>query len=205
MWSNHGKCTCHFLVNLADRLRIWANHNVNQIRANPGTIGRIHQKWRAKFSNFKRLKNREDSSDFDDFLTESIVTTRTFFSKIFAPQKLSRRRNLRDEHASERVNERYAGLKGTVSVVVNTYLDFSQPVVPGFGRIVIKFAQIPGQSAEFTKKWHAKFSNFERLKNREDSSDFDDSWTKSIATTQTFFSKIFAPPKFRVDAQIRDD
>ena len=40
--SIHEKCTCHFLVNSADRPRIWANHN--QIRANPGTIGRIRQK-----------------------------------------------------------------------------------------------------------------------------------------------------------------
>ena len=40
--SNHEKCTCHFLVNSADRPRIWAN--LNQIRANPGTIGRIHPK-----------------------------------------------------------------------------------------------------------------------------------------------------------------
>ena len=32
----------HFLANSAHRPRIWANHT--QIRANPGTIGRIHQK-----------------------------------------------------------------------------------------------------------------------------------------------------------------
>ena len=35
-----------------------------------------------------------------------------------------------------------------------------------------------------------------RLKNREDGSDFHDFLTKSIAATQTFFLKIFAPPKF---------
>ena len=33
----------------------------------------------CKTSNFKRLKNREDSSDFDDFWTESLALTRTFF------------------------------------------------------------------------------------------------------------------------------
>ena len=38
-------------------------------------------------------------------------------------------------------------------------------------------------------------SNFERLKNREDSSDFDDSWTKLIAATGSIFSKISAPSK----------
>ena len=41
-----------------------------------------------------------------------------------------------------------------------------------------------------------EFSNFKRLKNREDSSDFDDFCRKTIAAAQTFFSKIFAPPKF---------
>ena len=34
-----------------------------------------------------RLKNREDGSDFDDFLTKSIATPRSSFSKIFAPLK----------------------------------------------------------------------------------------------------------------------
>ena len=37
-----------------------------------------------------RLKNREDGSDFDDFWTESIATTRSSFSKIFAPPKIFR-------------------------------------------------------------------------------------------------------------------
>ena len=37
---------------------------------------------------FKRPKNREDGSDFDDFLMKSIATTQTFFSKIFASPKI---------------------------------------------------------------------------------------------------------------------
>ena len=32
-----------------------------------------------------------------------------------------------------------------------------QPIVPGFGRIVIRFAQILGRSAELAKKWRANF------------------------------------------------
>ena len=64
-----------------------------------------------------------------------------------------------------------------------------QPIVPGFGRILIRFAQIPGRSAEFAQKWRVDFSNFKRLKNREDSSDLDDFWTKSIAPTRSIFSK----------------
>ena len=43
--------------------------------------------------NFEWPKNREDHSDFDDFLTELIVLTRSTFSKFFAsPKKFSRRR-----------------------------------------------------------------------------------------------------------------
>ena len=78
-----------------------------------------------------------------------------------------------------------------------------QTIVPGFVRIVIRFAQILGRSAEFAKKWHVDFSrvfgrdfseqqNFERLKNREDSSDFDDFWTDLIAMTRSIISKNFA-------------
>ena len=35
-----------------------------------------------------RLKNREDGSDFHDFLTKSIASPRTFFLKIFAAPKI---------------------------------------------------------------------------------------------------------------------
>ena len=62
-----------------------------------------------------------------------------------------------------------------------------QPIVPGFGRILIRIAQIPGRSAEFAQKWRVDFSNFKWLKNREDGSDFDDSWTKTIAATRSSF------------------
>ena len=83
--SNHQQCTCHFLVNSTNRPRIWANRN--QIRPNPGTIGRIRQKMACEFSNFERLKNREDSSNFDDFCTKTIAATQSFFSKIFTSSK----------------------------------------------------------------------------------------------------------------------
>ena len=32
-----------------------------------------------------------------------------------------------------------------------------RPIVPGFRRIWLQFDQIPGRSAEFTKKWHVYF------------------------------------------------
>ena len=62
-----------------------------------------------------------------------------------------------------------------------------QPIVPGFGRIPIRFAQILGRSAEFAQKWRVDLSNFKRLKNREDGSDFDDSWTKTMRRPDLVF------------------
>ena len=98
---------CHCLANWANRPGICANHN--QIRTNPGTIGWIRQKVACEFSNFKRLKNREDSFDFDDFWTKLIAPTRTFFFEIFAlpenfrvAEKFSRRRT--KERPNERTN-----------------------------------------------------------------------------------------------------
>ena len=34
-----------------------------------------------------------------------------------------------------------------------------RPIVPGFRRLWLQFDQIPGRSAEFTKKWHMDFSS----------------------------------------------
>ena len=52
-------------------------HNINRIERN---IESIESKF-AKI--FRRPENREDGSDFDDFWTESIVSTQSIFSKIF--------------------------------------------------------------------------------------------------------------------------
>ena len=61
--------------------------------------------------------------------------------------------------------------------------------------MLIRFAQILGRLAEFAKKWRVDFACLFWLKNREDGSDFDDFWTKSIATTRSSFSKIFTLAK----------
>ena len=79
--SNHQQCTCHFLVNSANRPRIWANPN--QIRPSPGTIDRIRQKMACEIFELRTAQNREDSSDFGDFWTQTIAATRSFCSKIF--------------------------------------------------------------------------------------------------------------------------
>ena len=43
--------------------------------------------------NFEVYKNREDSSDFDDFWSKSIATIRTFFGIFVSSKICSRRRN----------------------------------------------------------------------------------------------------------------
>ena len=61
----------------------------------------------SEFSTFKRLKNREDGSDFDDFWTESIASAQIFVSQIFARTKIfAPTKNSRDERTSERTNEK---------------------------------------------------------------------------------------------------
>ena len=106
--------TRHFSMNLDERpgeSSICKGFDINL-----GTIGWIRPKVASEFSNFERLKNREDSSDFDDFWTESIATTQTFFSKIFAPPKFSRRRknswrtNAQTNERTPRTNFRYESL-----------------------------------------------------------------------------------------------
>ena len=57
-------------------------------------------------------------------------------------------------------------------------------------------AMNPGTIGWIRPKVASEFSIFKWLKNREDGSDFDDSWTKSIAAFRTCFSKIFASSKF---------
>ena len=75
---------------------------------NPGTIGWIRPKVASEFSTFKRLKNREDGSDFDDFWTESIASAQIFFPKSSRGRKFPRRKqqNRADEKFSRRANER---------------------------------------------------------------------------------------------------
>ena len=99
-------------MNSTNRPRIWANRN--QIRPNPGTIGRIRQKMACKIVNFERLKNREDNSDFDDFLTKTIASTRSSFFEIFASKKFSRwQKKFCDERTSERTSLIYLSYLGT--------------------------------------------------------------------------------------------
>ena len=69
----------------------------------PGRTFRVFHAGQSLCSKRKWLKNREDGSDFDDFLRKSIVSTRSSFSKIFASsKKLSRRRKISNERTNER-------------------------------------------------------------------------------------------------------
>ena len=62
-------------VSSAGRSTMALGRNIDRIERN---IESIESKF-AKI--FKRPKNREDGSDFDDFWTESIVSTQSIFSK----------------------------------------------------------------------------------------------------------------------------
>ena len=102
--SNHQQFTCHFLVNSADRPRVWANRD--QIRPNPGTIGRIRQKMACesfelqtaqKSPGWLRFRRFLDQKDRDDpnFLFQNFRA-----AEIFASPK-----NFRDERANAHANE----------------------------------------------------------------------------------------------------
>ena len=65
----------------------------------PERSAKFAQKWHVDFpiylveisaqqQNLKRLKNREDGSDFDDFLTKSIASLQIFFGKFRAVGKV---------------------------------------------------------------------------------------------------------------------
>ena len=73
---------------------------------NLGTICRIRPKVACQISNFKRLKNREGSSDFDDSWTKSIATTQTFFSENLRATEnfVASTKNYRDSQTDEKTN-----------------------------------------------------------------------------------------------------
>ena len=69
------------------------------------TTFKILQIFKQATQIFKRPKNCEHSSDFDDFLTKLIATSRSSFSKIFASSRFfSRRRKISNER--ERTNDK---------------------------------------------------------------------------------------------------
>ena len=96
--------------------------------------------------NFERLKNREDGSDFDDFLTKSIATTRTKFRKKI-PRRARRRRRRRRRRCRRHGRRRRRSVKSlftraTLPVTCVTY--FLGDASP-FRRCVIYLINQPGQ------------------------------------------------------------
>ena len=72
---------CLFLLASLSGRSKGLGHNIDRIKRNSeSTEPKI-----AKI--FKRPKNREDGSDFDDFLMRSIVSAQSIFSKIFERTK----------------------------------------------------------------------------------------------------------------------
>ena len=69
-------------------------------RSEPSSRGKRPFKVSKKFDpeNFKRPKNREDSSNFDDCLTKTIAPTRSRFQKHFARRSRRKRRKTSRKH-----------------------------------------------------------------------------------------------------------
>ena len=68
-----------------------------------------YEKKRKSVFFFYRPKNREDSSDFDDFWTKIIAATRPIFWKFFerTKKRTNERKNRRNERKSHRPGRRY--------------------------------------------------------------------------------------------------
>ena len=85
--SNHQHCTCHFLVNSADRPRIWANRN--QIRRNHGTIGRKRQKMECKIFELRTAQKSRGWLRFQRFFDEiDRIAPNFFFENCAPPEKI---------------------------------------------------------------------------------------------------------------------
>ena len=86
-WFQHGFGTS--LVQLHDEFGMAsAGRSPAVVRLSIDRIEKNIESIESKITKiFKRPKNREDGSDFDDFWTESIVSTQSIFSKIFERTK----------------------------------------------------------------------------------------------------------------------
>ena len=85
------------------------------------------------------------------FVDAKISVTRKFVLKKFGP--------LRSISSKNRRNRSYPRDFWTVwnSKILHAIFWRIRPIVPGFARIWLWFAQIPGRSAGFIKKWHVDF------------------------------------------------
>ena len=96
------KCTCHFLVNSADRPEIWANRN--QIRTNPKTIDRIRQKMACEIFELRRAQKSRGWLRFRRFSDENDRDDTNFFFEIFTSSKFLSRRQKNSRRTNARTN-----------------------------------------------------------------------------------------------------
>ena len=86
IWQDQ-KYTCHFLVNSADRPGIWSN--CNQIRLNPGTIGRICQKMACEIFKLWTAQKSRGWLRFQRFFDEiDRIAPNFFFENCAPPEKI---------------------------------------------------------------------------------------------------------------------
>ena len=126
--SNHQQCTCHFLVNSTDRPRIWANRD--QIRPNPGTIGRIRQKMACESFELQTAQKSRGWLRFRRFLDEKDRGGPNFFFQNFrAAEIFASPKQFRDEranaHANERTNDRASKSRRITSYLFGKGIKYS--------------------------------------------------------------------------------
>ena len=74
--------------NVTHGKQIWVD--AGQIVVAGPVGGEDRPRYSKRTENFKRPKNREDSSDLDENLTESIAAMRSIISKIFGAARLQK-------------------------------------------------------------------------------------------------------------------
>ena len=94
--------------------RTWPGRSTMALGRNIDRIQRIFESIEAKFAKiFKRPKNREDGSDFDDFWTESIASMQSIFSKFFERTNYCR---------SDRIDRSYRSMAALLWKMARTWL-----------------------------------------------------------------------------------
>ena len=124
--------------------------------------------------NFERLKNREDNSDFDDFLTKSIAATRSSFSKVVAlsknfsrtrPPKPEKRKFLKKKIGAEGPKKKFRGGREGMAEAGGVWGGFGPPAKLGGSGGALPPQQKTGGSgvqpppAKFFEKFSKNFEN----------------------------------------------
>ena len=121
---------------------------------------------------FKRPKNREDSSDFDDFRTKRIVSARPIVWKIF-----ERTKRTKIFRKIQKLFEKNRKVRIEIISTPSNENENKKEWSRGFKCFIFLFMWFAAQGSEIFGKQKIK-----QPKKREDSSDFDNFRTKRIVS-----------------------